>query len=184
MENKLEIGRMNFEKARNRIRMVTGSAPATFLSVDIAAQSLAVITGGSAVKSYPVSTSKYGAGNRENSLMTPRGVHRVAEKYGHGAPLGRVFRDRLDTGETWTIGTPGAPGANLVLTRILRLEGLEDGVNRGPGIDSYERYIYIHGTNNETSIGRPASHGCVCMANADVVELFDAVSEGAIVFID
>jgi lipoprotein-anchoring transpeptidase ErfK/SrfK len=113
--------------------------------------------------------------------MTPPGVHRVKEKYGHGVPVGRVFRDRLDTGDTWTIGEPGD---NLILTRILRLEGLEDGINRGPGIDSYERYIYIHGTNNETSIGSPASHGCVCMTNKDVIELFDAVPEGTIVVID
>jgi UDP-N-acetylmuramate--alanine ligase len=172
---------MNIASAAESIRRTTGTIPLRFLLVDTALQTLSVIENGEVIKQYPVSTSRYGIGNRENSLMTPCGVHRIAEKYGHGAPVGRVFRDRLDTGDTWKIGEAGE---NLILTRILRLEGLEDGVNRGAGIDSYERYIYIHGTNNEASIGRPASHGCVCMANLDVVELFDAAMEGTIVVID
>ncbi len=175
---------MNIAKAAGRIRLVTGSSPDAFLFVDTAQQSLTVVKNGSFVKKYPVSTSRYGVGNRENSFMTPQGVHRITEKYGRGAPAGRIFRDRLDTGENWAIGSPGAPGEDLILTRILRLEGLEDGVNRGPGIDSYERYIYIHGTNNESSIGSPGSHGCVCMTSRDVIELFDGVTEGTIVLID
>ena len=72
----------------------------------------------------------------------------------------------------------------MILTRILRLEGLEEGVNRGPGIDSFERYIYIHGTNKERQIGAPMSNGCVCMKNNDVVALFNSVKEGTIVVID
>ena len=175
---------MNISSATDSIRRATQAVPVRFLLIDTALQSLAVIENGTMTRQYPVSTSRYGIGNRENSLMTPRGVHRITEKYGHGAPLGRVFRDRLDTGVTWKIGDAGSPGENLVLTRILRLEGLEDGVNRGPGIDSYERSIYIHGTNNESSIGTPASHGCVCMSNVDVAELFDAIPEGTIVVID
>jgi hypothetical protein len=175
---------MNIGQAQQRITRVTGESPGRFLLVDTAAQSLAVIENGAVAAGYPVSTSKYGVGSRENSLMTPQGVHRVAEKYGHGAPAGRVFRDRLDTGLTWSIGDAGPAGEDLILTRILRLEGLEDGINRGPGIDSYERYIYIHGTNNEGSIGTPGSHGCVCMTSRDVIELFDTTAEGTIVFID
>ena len=81
--------------------------------------------------------------------MTPPGVHRVCEKIGSGAPAGRIFRDRIDTGEDWPIGKPEE---NLILSRILRLEGLEQGLNKGKGIDSYERYIYIHGTNNEDRV--------------------------------
>lgn len=175
---------MTIAQAQDRIRLVTGSAPVRFLYVSVPEQSLTVVENGTETRKYPVSTSKYGVGNRENSLMTPPGVHRLVEKYGHGAPAGRIFRDRLDTGETWKIGAPGAPGEDLILTRILRLEGLEDGINRGPGIDSYERYIYIHGTNNERSIGSPGSHGCVCMTSRDVVELFERAPEGTIVFID
>jgi hypothetical protein len=172
---------MEILRAIQRIRTVLDAVPDRFLLVDTSEQVLYIVRDGIAEGRYPVSTSKYGVGSRENSLMTPPGVHRIREKFGRGAPVGRIFRDRLDTGETWRIGEPGE---NLILTRILHLEGLEDGVNRGPGIDSYERYIYIHGTNNETSIGLPASHGCVCMTNSDVVELFDDVTEGTIVVID
>jgi lipoprotein-anchoring transpeptidase ErfK/SrfK len=164
----------------NRFQLLFGTAPSTFLHVRISQQRLYVIQDSIATKEYPVSTSRFGVGNREGSLMTPPGVHRVREKYGAGAPLGRVFRDRLDTGEDWPIGTPGE---NLILTRILRLEGCEEGINKGEGIDSYERYIYIHGTNNERLIGERASHGCVCMTNADIVELFDAIPEGTLVYI-
>jgi lipoprotein-anchoring transpeptidase ErfK/SrfK len=172
---------MDLSALENAIRRVTGTVSKRYVAVDTAAQRLLVITDGSIDKSYPVSTSSRGTGNREGSFQTPRGVHRIREKYGAGAPAGRIFRDRLDTGETWPIGKRGE---NLIMTRILRLEGLEAGVNKGPGIDSYERYIYIHGTNNEHRIGEPFSQGCVCMKNADIIELFDFLEEGAIVIID
>jgi lipoprotein-anchoring transpeptidase ErfK/SrfK len=73
---------------------------------------------------------------------------------------------------------------NLILTRILRLDGLEPGINKGEKIDSYARYIYIHGTNREDLIGKPMSHGCICMRNNDIIELFDSVEEGTLVIID
>jgi len=167
--------------SRDAISRVLGKAPRRYVAVDTGAQRLFVVDDEKIDKSYPVSTSSRGTGNREGSFQTPRGVHRIREKYGAGAPLGRIFRDRIDTGETWPVGNPGD---NLILTRILRLEGLESGVNKGPGIDSYERYIYIHGTNNEHRIGEPFSQGCVCMKNADVIELFDSIEEGAVVVID
>ncbi|HMD68163.1 MAG TPA: L,D-transpeptidase [Chitinivibrionales bacterium] len=175
------IDAVRLRNAQERLKRTCGAAPQKFLFVDISKQRLYRLADGVAVKEYPVSTSRFGVGNADGSLMTPAGVHRVKEKYGHGAPVGRVFRDRFDTGETWTVGVPGE---NLILTRILRLEGCEDGINRGEGIDSYERYIYIHGTNNEKSVGAPASHGCVCMKNADIVELFEYVPEGMLVVID
>jgi lipoprotein-anchoring transpeptidase ErfK/SrfK len=165
----------------SRIIATVGTTPMQYLVVDTSNQKLSLVDHGAISVTFPVSTSKFGIGNRENSLMTPQGIHRIVEKYGHDAPVGRVFRDRIDTGEDWPIGQPGE---NLILTRILRLEGLENGINRGQGIDSYERYIYIHGTNNEHNIGAPASHGCVCMTNRDVITLFDTVSEGTIVIID
>ncbi|HUI93696.1 MAG TPA: L,D-transpeptidase [Chitinivibrionales bacterium] len=171
----------DYSSAENKIKRALGSVPERFLLVDTSKQRLSVIESGALVKEYPVSTSKFGTGNNEGSFKTPRGVHRVREKYGHGAPAGRVFRDRLDTGEDWPVG---APGGNVILSRILRLEGCEEGVNRGSGIDSYERYIYIHGTNNEAAVGSPASHGCVCMKNSDVIDLFDIVPEGTVVLID
>jgi UDP-N-acetylmuramate--alanine ligase len=172
---------MHFHDNEERIRKAAGEVPSVYLMVDTSKQQLHYVNKGKIFRSFPVSTSARGVGNREGSFQTPQGVHRIAEKYGAGAPIGRIFKDRIDTGEDWPVDKPGE---NMVLTRILRLEGLEDGVNRGPGIDSYERYIYIHGAANEFRIGRPQSQGCVCMKNADAAELFDMVGEGALVVID
>ena len=133
------------------------------------------------VEHYDASTSRFGTGNRENSLKTPLGVHRIREKFGAGAPAGRIFRDREDMGTDWD---HSQTGDNLILTRILRLEGLEQGINKGPGVDSYERYIYIHGTGREDLIGKPLSHGCVCLRNHDIISLFESVKEGTLVYID
>jgi L,D-peptidoglycan transpeptidase YkuD (ErfK/YbiS/YcfS/YnhG family) len=127
-----------------------------------------------------ISTSRFGIGNREGSNMTPPGLHRIEEKIGGGATPRTIFRSREDTGEVWK---DGMDDENQILTRILRLRGLEEGVNAGPGIDSYERYIYIHGTNREELIGTPMSHGCVCMKNDDVIRLFDMVDVGTMVYI-
>jgi len=154
---------------------------ACYLVVSVEEQALFVCADGGIVERYDCSTSRFGNGNRENSLKTPLGLHRVCEKYGAGAPAGRVFRDREDTGEDWD---HKQNGDNLILTRILRLEGLEAGINKGPEIDSFERYIYIHGTGREDQIGTPLSHGCVVMRNHDVIRLFDRVPEGTLVYID
>jgi UDP-N-acetylmuramate--alanine ligase len=152
-----------------------------YLVVSIERQTLFVCSNDTIVERYNCSTSRFGNGNRENSLKTPLGVHRIREKFGAGSPPGRIFRDREDTGEHWD---HSQTGENLILTRILRLEGLEEGSNKGPGVDSYERYIYIHGTGREDLIGTPLSHGCVCMRNHDVIRLFDTVMEGTLVYIE
>jgi UDP-N-acetylmuramate--alanine ligase len=133
------------------------------------------------VERFAVSTALLGLGNREGSNRTPTGFHRVCEKIGAGAPPGRIFRDRNDTGIDWR---DDLTGDNAILSRILRLEGLEPGLNKGPGIGSFERYIYLHGTNQESKVGTPLSHGCVCLRNADVIRLFDRVEAGSVVFID
>jgi UDP-N-acetylmuramate--alanine ligase len=99
---------------------------------------------------------------------------------GHNAPPGRIFKSRIDTGCNYN---PDTREENLICTRILRLEGLQLGINKGPGIDSYERYIYIHGTNRENEIGTPISHGCICMKNADIIALFNIVKENTFVVI-
>jgi lipoprotein-anchoring transpeptidase ErfK/SrfK len=166
--------------ARTQIHKALGFVPGLFILVDTALQRLRVASKQSVVQEFPVSTSRFGIGNEEGSFKTPPGVHRICEKIGDGAPAGRIFRDRIDTGEDWPIGKQGD---NLILTRILRLEGLQQGINKGKGIDSYERYIYIHGTNNEDRIGQPLSQGCVCMKNDDIIRLFDSIEEGTIVFI-
>ncbi|MGB7568228.1 MAG: L,D-transpeptidase [Chitinivibrionales bacterium] len=173
--------REDLENVRAHIRGVCGTVPDRYIVVDTARQRLAVINNENTKLEFPVSTSRFGTGNKEGSFMTPPGVHRVCEKIGNGAPAGRIFRDRIDTGEDWPVGKPGE---NLILSRILRLEGLEQGLNKGKGIDSYERYIYIHGTNNEDRIGRPLSQGCVCMKNDDIIRVFDSIEVGAIVFIN
>lgn len=149
------------------------------LLVDVSQQRLQLTLPSGERKVWPISTAARGTGSASGSLKTPLGRHRISERFGAGAPLGTVFRARANTGEIAEIHTGEVDvEEDLVLTRILWLEGLEEGKNRGPGIDSKARYIYIHGTNEEGLIGRPASHGCVRMKNADVVELFELVKIG------
>ena len=126
---------------------------------------------------FPVSTARNGAGELADSFCTPRGTHRIAQKIGDDAPLFAVFKSRVATGEVWTPELEAAdPGRDWILSRILWLDGLEPGKNQGGNVDSHDRYIYIHGTNEEDQIGKPVSHGCIRMRNADVVSLFDQVS--------
>ncbi len=150
--------------------------------VDVSSQMLSLYRGDQQLGSWPISTSQFGIGNRLNSQQTPLGVHRVARKIGAGAPLGTLFRARRDTGRTVTIlKDDRAADGDYVTSRILWLKGLEPGVNQGPGVDSFHRYIYIHGTAEEGRIGRPASHGCIRMRNRDVIDLFQQVPDGALV---
>jgi hypothetical protein len=131
------------------------------------------------IHQYPVSTAANGAGEEDGSHCTPRGRHRIAEKIGAFAPLCSAFKSRQLTGEVWTPELDAEyPGRDWILTRILWLEGLEPGKNQGGTVDTHNRYIYIHGTNEEHKLGTPASHGCIRMKNADVAELFDLVKEG------
>jgi lipoprotein-anchoring transpeptidase ErfK/SrfK len=154
--------------------------PDSFVFVDTASQSLTLYKKSVTAMACKVSTSKFGTGNRDGSYMTPLGLHRVEEKYGDDAQPWTIFRSRENTGVIWS---EGMEDENQILTRILRLRGLEPGLNAGEGIDSYERYIYIHGTNNEELIGTPMSHGCICMKNDEVLRLFDACAIGTIVYI-
>jgi L,D-transpeptidase YbiS len=155
------------------------------IRIDLEAQRLDLLRSDRVVASYPVSTAANGAGERAASEQTPRGLHEIRAKIGAGAPLGTVFVGRRPTGE---ICTPerllAEPNRDWILTRILWLRGLERGRNRGRGCDSMRRFIYIHGTPHESAIGTPASHGCVRMTNADVVELFDAIPPGTLVEIE
>jgi lipoprotein-anchoring transpeptidase ErfK/SrfK len=131
---------------------------------------------------YPVSTSEVGTGNQANSNRTPLGTHQVKERFGDGARKGTIFKARKNTGKTAKIHTDKTDvKEDLITSRILWLAGLEPGVNQGKGIDSYQRYIYIHGTPEEGLIGRPASHGCVRMKNDDVIALYDLVPVGTLV---
>jgi L,D-transpeptidase YbiS len=144
------------------------------LRVDVASQTMRLLRDGEAVKSWPVSTSRFGLGFEPGSFKTPTGRFSVAEKIGAGAPLWAEFKSRQPTG---LLAEPGGE-SDGVLTRILWLEGLDpDNAN------TRERYIYFHGTNREDLIGTPASHGCVRLRNEDMVELFDLVPQGTPVVI-
>jgi hypothetical protein len=124
------------------------------------------------------STSRFGINQVAGSLGTPLGLHRIAEKIGGGWPVGTVFKSRKPIGYTWR----GMPNAKIT-TRILWLEGLEPGFNRGGNVDSHARYIYIHGTSDQTSIGKPASCGCIHLADADLIPLFDKLPAGTLVWV-
>ena len=152
------------------------------LRVSLAEQTLAVTRGATLVKIYAVSTSKHGAGETHGSFQTPRGRHVVRAKIGAGAPLNTVFRGRRPTGEIYTAELARAnPGRDWILTRILWLSGTEIGRNRLGRVDTMRRYVYIHGTPDTEPLGVPGSIGCIRMANADVVELFDLVPYGTVV---
>jgi len=144
------------------------------IHVSISGQTLDLLCNGVRVKSWPVSTSIFGSGFEPGSYKTPTGKFRVAEKIGSDAPLWSIFKSRLPTGQ---IATPGGDHDD-VLSRILWLEGTED-----QNANTYERFIYLHGTNQEDLIGTPASHGCVRLRNADIAALFDIVPTGTPVVI-
>jgi lipoprotein-anchoring transpeptidase ErfK/SrfK len=150
-------------------------SPARTIHVSVARQMLELRDEtGSVLREFPVSTSAFGLGSEPGSLKTPLGEFEIAEKIGHNAPLGMIFKSRAATGE---FGAEEHPD-DLVQTRILWLHGLEE-----HNANTRERYIYIHGTNHESQIGAPASHGCIRMRNGDVIALFDAVEPGTRVFI-
>ena len=130
-------------------------------------------------KTYAVSTSKFGPGEKNGSFCTPRGGHIVRAKIGAGQPLGAVFVRRRPTGEVWTPELHERyPGRDWILTRILWLSGCEPGRNRLGDVDTMRRYVYIHGSPDSAVIGRPGSIGCIRMHNLDIVELFDLIEPG------
>jgi len=144
------------------------------LVVDVPHQRLRVLARRGVWRVFRISTAAKGLGNVRGSNATPPGWHRVAKWIGAGAPAGQVFQSRRRTRRVLAPDAWQMPeGRDLILSRILRLAGLEPGVNQGAGIDSFARCIYIHGTNHEQLLGQPASHGCVRMANDDMIELFD-----------
>lgn len=156
----------------------------SYLDVSIAKQQLAVVENGEAIKTFPVSTARNGPGQLRGSECTPIGWHRIRAKIGGDAPLNAVFIGRRATGEIYTPQLAAEqPQRDWILSRILWLGGLEPGVNRYGDVDSTWRYIYIHGCPDELMQGEPASHGCIRMKNADVIQLFDSVSAGCRVFI-
>lgn len=156
--------------------------PVALVRVD--AQRLDLIREGRILASYPVSTASAGVGNAQDSFRTPPGVHRIWAKYGESQPPGMMFRARVPTGEIAPVIHEARCGdGDCITSRILWLEGLEPGINAGPGIDSRQRFIYIHGTNEEGLLGLPVSKGCIRMANSAVIEVYAALPQGSLVVI-
>lgn len=153
--------------------LALGKAPAhaqVSVIVSVADQKMAVFRDNAIVAQYPVSTSKFGVGDRSQSYETPLGVFAVAAKIGAGAPEGAVFKGRRPTGEVVRVN---APGRDAIVTRILQLRGLTEGAAQ-----ALDRGIYIHGTPAEALIGHPVSYGCIRMRSRDVVRLFDETTVG------
>ena len=149
------------------------------LHVDLRHQRLSLRRDGATLRECPVSTGINGVGEIGGSGMTPRGWHQVRARIGAGAPPTAVFRGRRPTGEVWSPALHHAhPQRDWILGRILWLSGLEPGRNRLGCVDTFRRYIYIHGTPPVQPLGVPASHGCVRMSTDDVVDLFDRVPAG------
>jgi hypothetical protein len=149
------------------------------LAVNISRQTVALFADGKWVRTMPASTSRFGIGQAQGSNCTPLGLHRIAEKIGGGEPAGTVFKERKIIGHN---SQPELANAKIT-TRILWLEGLEPGFNQGGNVDTHVRTIYIHGTSDQKSIGEPASHGCVHLADPDLIALFDQLPSGTLVWI-
>lgn len=144
--------------------------------VSVKEQKLAIYNrGGSISKEYPVSTSKFGVGDKPGTYGTPLGVHEVIAKIGHGAPSGAVFKSRKWTGE---VIKPDAPGRDPIVSRIMWLRGMEK-----ENKNAYARCIYIHGTGEERNVGKPVSYGCIRMKSRDVIDLFDRLPIGSRVLV-
>lgn len=139
--------------------------------VSTTSQRMIVLREGVKIAEYPVSTSKFGLGDTPGSNGTPIGLLKIRKKIGGSAPSGTVFKSRRPTGEILSVN---APGRDPIVTRILWLDGLEP-----QNDNAYGRFIYIHGTPEERTIGTPVSYGCIRMRSRDVIELYDTVGVGA-----
>ena len=146
-------------------------------------QKLYLIENNKVTSSHTISTAEAGLGNRSGSNKTPLGVHKVAQKFGKGARAGTIFKARMNTRRVASILTEPNARSNQdnVTSRILWLDGMEKGINKGGNVDSRSRYIYIHGTDEEGRLGQPASHGCIRMSNNEVIDLFEKVPVGTLV---
>jgi len=148
--------------------------------ISVADQKMRIKENGRIIREFPVSTSKFGLGDEFNSYRTPLGIFEVAQRIGHNVPVGGIFFRRHFTGKYYDVSDPRIErlSRDSILSRIIWLRGLEE-KNR----NAYLRGIYIHGTNQESLVGRPVSYGCIRMKNRDVVEAFDLLTEGTRVVI-
>ena len=153
------------------------------IEISISKQKLFLINNDGIVTEYNISSSAYGEGSLEGSFKTPLGKHIVKKMIGQDVPYGGRLIGRVYQGEIYPIYFQDnvIVQEDVVQSRIIWLDGLEEGVNRGAGIDSFQRYIYIHGTPEEWRLGQKASKGCIRMSNKDVIELFSLISAGTLV---
>jgi len=136
------------------------------------------------INKYIISTSEFGTGNKAGSNKTPIGMHKIKSKHGDKTPINGRMIERVFNGEISKIYTDKKKSkTDDITSRIFWLEGLEEGVNKGKNIDSFKRYIYIHGTSEEGRLGSPASHGCIRMKNKEVVDLYNKIEVGTLVLI-
>ncbi len=164
------------------VRYPDHDAHGDLLYISVRRQQLFHVRNGLLIAKYPVATATAGLGSEVDSYRTPTGLHRVTEKIGAEIPPLGILRDREFNG---AFADPDFAGQDKdwITSRILWLSGLEPGVNQGGAVDSHERFIYIHGTANERSVGTPSSMGCVRMRNGDIIALFEQVPVGALVVI-
>ena len=153
------------------------------IEISITNQELILRDDSGVIKTYKISTSKFGEGSTENSFKTPLGKHEIKKMIGKDVIIGGRFIGRVHTGEVFPIYSDQEiyVKEDVVQSRILWLSGLENNKNKGIGVDSFARYIYIHGTPEEWLLGSKASKGCIRMSNKDVIELFEKVNEVMIV---
>jgi len=155
----------------------------TKINISISSQSLELVNSKDHF-SYLISTSKYGPGELKNSFCTPRGKHIIRAKIGEEQELGSIFKNRRPTGAIFSNNKHRFDEGDWILTRILWLSGIEKGRNRLGNVDTMQRFIYIHGTPDETVLGIPMSKGCINMSNEDVIQVFDSVEVGTMVNIE
>ena len=172
------------DRVNNYCKEKEGKTYDEILFVSVKEQKMYHIVENTIVKEYLVSTAKKGVGNQKNSNMTPHGLHYIKEKHGSKTPqngriIGRVFYGQIASIYTDTTSSK----TDDITSRILWLSGMEKDINKGGNVDSYNRYIYIHGTSEEGKIGTPASHGCVRMLNDDIIELYAKIKIGTKVLI-
>jgi hypothetical protein len=154
------------------------------MTVSIAQQLLGFYRDEVLVQAYVISTSLRPPSNRKDSRGTPRGLHEVAERIGAGALPGTVFKGRVNLGQHFNELSIEENTQNLITSRILWLRGREPGVNAGGAVDSYQRYIYMHGTNHEEKLGTPFSGGCIEMRNLEIIALFEEIRVGDLIWIE
>ncbi|MBH20005.1 MAG: hypothetical protein CL851_06200 [Crocinitomicaceae bacterium] len=155
-----------------------------FIYIGIKRQKLYLFEANIISKIYKVSTSLKGAGNEMSSYKTPLGLHFIYEKIGNNAPIGTLFINKKNTNKIVEIDSLTLnQNKDEITTRLMSLMGKELNINKGGRVDTFKRGIYIHGTSNEKSIGKPSSHGCIRMKNNDIVELFNSVDKQIPVFL-